>query len=153
MLFLPQQPYMLLGGSLRNQLLYPQADGHMDDDRLLDVLQQVNLPDLAQRAGGLNAEQDWSRTLSIGEQQRLAFARLLLTAPRFAFLDEATSALDLANEARLYRALMATKTTPISVGHRASILKYHAWVLEIQGEGRWQLVAAQDYRFHEQDLS
>jgi len=153
MLFLPQQPYMLLGGSLRNQLLYPQADNHMDDDHLLEVLEQVNLPDLAERAGGLNAELDWSRTLSIGEQQRLAFARLLLTAPRFAFLDEATSALDLANEARLYRALMATKTTPISVGHRASILKYHAWVLEIQGEGRWQLMAAQDYRFHEQDLS
>jgi putative ATP-binding cassette transporter len=77
----------------------------------------------------------------------------LLTAPRFAFLDEATSALDLGNEAHLYRALMATKTTPISVGHRASILKYHAWVLEIQGEGRWQLMAAQDYRFNDQDPS
>jgi putative ATP-binding cassette transporter len=111
----------------------------------------VNLPDLAERVGGLNAEQDWDRTLSVGEQQRLAFARLLLLAPRFAFLDEATSALDLANEARLYRALMATHTTPISVGHRASILKYHAWVLEIQSEGRWQLMSAQDYRFEEQE--
>ena len=151
MLFLPQQPYMLLGGSLRNQLLYPHPDRHFDDARLLEVLEQVNLPDLAERLGGLNNEQDWDRTLSMGEQQRLAFARLLLAAPRFAFLDEATSALDLANEARLYRQLMATRTTPISVGHRPSILKYHAWVLELQGEGRWQLMAAQDYRFRDQD--
>ena len=44
---------------------------------------------------------------------------------------------------------MATRTTPISVGHRAGILRYHAWVLEIQGEGRWQLMAAQDYSFSE----
>jgi putative ATP-binding cassette transporter len=153
MLFLPQQPYMLLGGSLRSQLLYPDPERHVDDERLLQALEQVNLPDLAERCGGLGAELDWDKTLSVGEQQRLAFARLLLTAPRFAFLDEATSALDLGNEARLYRALMATKTTPISVGHRAGILKYHAWVLEIQGEGRWQLMAAQDYRFHEQEPS
>ena len=151
MLFLPQQPYMLLGGSLRSQLLYPQSERPVQDADLLAALVQVNLPDLAERVGGLNAEQDWDRTLSVGEQQRLAFARLLLLAPRFAFLDEATSALDMANEARLYRALMATNTTPISVGHRASILKYHAWVLEIQGEGRWQLMAAQDYRFQEQE--
>ena len=150
MLFLPQQPYMQLGGTLRSQLLYPRPERHVDDVALLAVLEQVNLPDLVERCGGLSAELDWSRTLSVGEQQRLAFARLLLTAPRFAFLDEATSALDLGNEARLYRQLMATRITPISVGHRASILKYHAWVLELQGEGRWQLMAAPEYRFQEQ---
>ena len=150
LLFLPQQPYMQQGGSLRSQLLYPHPERHFDDQALLQVLEQVNLPDLAERAGGLDAEMDGDRTLSMGEQQRLAFARLLLTAPRFAFLDEATSALDLANEARLYRQLMATRITPISVGHRASILKYHAWVLELHTEGRWQLMAAQDYRFSDQ---
>ena len=147
MLFLPQQPYMLQGGSLRSQLLYPQLDRAFEDAVLLDVLAQVNLADLVERSGGLGAELDWDKTLSVGEQQRLAFARLLLSAPRFAFLDEATSALDLANEAQLYRRLMATRTTPISVGHRASILKYHAWVLELLGEGRWQLIPAPDYRF------
>ncbi|MEN9887991.1 MAG: hypothetical protein RL559_28 [Pseudomonadota bacterium] len=151
LLFLPQQPYMLWGATLRGQLLYPELDRTLPDAQLLAVLEQVNLPDLAERCGGLGADLDWDKTLSVGEQQRLAFARLLLTAPRFAFLDEATSALDPANEARLYRALMATRTTPISVGHRASLLKYHAWVLEIQAEGRWQLMAAQDYRFQEQD--
>ena len=151
LLFLPQQPYMLLGGTLRHQLLYPDTDRPVGDAELLSALDRVNLSDLVARSGGLQAEMDWSKNLSVGEQQRLAFARLLLTAPRFAFLDEATSALDPDNEARLYRALMVTRTTPISVGHRASILKYHAWVLELQGEGRWQLMAAQDYRFHEQE--
>ncbi len=156
MLFLPQQPYMQQTGSLRSQLLYPHPERHVDDAHLLQVLQQVNLPELAervQREGGLDAERDWGRTLSMGEQQRLAFARLLLTAPRFAFLDEATSALDLANEARLYRQLMATRITPVSVGHRSSILQYHAWVLELQSEGRWQLMAAQDYRFADPALT
>ena len=152
LLFLPQQPYMLLGGSLRAQLLYPELERSIPDAELLAVLEQVSLSELAARGGGLGADLDWDKTLSVGEQQRLAFARLLLTAPRFAFLDEATSALDAAHEARLYRALMATRTTPISVGHRASLLKYHAWVLEIQAEGRWQLMAAQNYRFQEQDL-
>ncbi len=63
MLFLPQQPYMLLGGSLRSQLLYPQSERHVQDADLLAALVQVNLPDLAERVGGLNAEQDWDRTL------------------------------------------------------------------------------------------
>lgn len=153
LLFLPQQPYMQQGGSLRSQLLYPRSERAVDEARLRQVLDDVNLPDLAERAGGLNAELDWERTLSTGEQQRLAFARLLLTAPRFAFLDEATSALDLANEARLYRQLMATRITPISVGHRASLLPYHAWVLELQGGGRWRLMAAQDYGFEDPSLT
>lgn len=146
-LFLPQQPYMLLGGSLRQQLLYPHPERHVDEASLLRVLGQVNLSDLLERAGSLNATLDWERTLSMGEQQRLAFARLLLAAPRLAFLDEATSALDAANEARLYRQLMATRITPVSVGHRPGLLRYHAWVLALHSEGRWQLTAAQDFRF------
>ena len=149
-MFLPQQPYMVLGGSLRSQLLYPHPGRRIDDATLLRALEQVNLPDLAERTGGLGGGLDWDRNLSMGEQQRLAFARLLLTAPRYAFLDEATSALDPANEARLYRQLMAARITPISVGHRASLLAYHAWVLALQTEGHWQLTAARDHRFADQ---
>ena len=151
-MFLPQQPYMQQGGTLRSQLLYPHPERHIDDATLLQVLEQVHLSELPERAGhpgGLEAELDWDRTLSMGERQRLAFARVLLTAPRFAFLDEASSALDLANEDRLYRQLAASRITPISVGHRASLLRHHAWVLELQGEGRWRLTAAQDHRLAE----
>ena len=145
-LFLPQQPYMLLG-SLRSQLLYPHRERRVSDQRLLELLELVNLPDLAGRCGGLDAELDWEKTLSMGEQQRLAFARLLLTRPRYAILDEATSALDLANERRLYQLLMDSATTLISVGHRSTILAYHDQVLELCGDGRWCTHRAEGYRF------
>lgn len=146
MLFLPQRPYMLLG-SLRSQLLYPLREQEIADEDLLRLLEKVNLPDLAARFDGLDAELDWAKVLSVGEQQRVAFARVLLSAPRYAILDEATSALDIANENSLYRQLAASGTTLISVGHRPSILKYHPQVLELTGDGGWQLYAASDYRF------
>ncbi len=146
MLFLPQRPYMLLG-SLRSQLLYPQQDREIEDEELLQLLERVNLPDIAARFGGLDADLDWAKVLSVGEQQRVAFARVLLVAPLYAILDEATSALDSPNEDSLYRQLAGSATTLISVGHRPSILKYHPQVLELDGNGGWQLYAADDYHF------
>ena len=146
LLFLPQQPYMFLG-TLRNQLLYPDLDRPATEAQLLDLLVRVNLSDLAQRFGGLDTEMDWEKVLSIGEQQRLAFARVLLIQPRFAILDEATSALDTANEGNLYRQLERTSTTLISVGHRSTILQYHKQVLELTGDGQWRVHSAESYRF------
>lgn len=146
MLFLPQRPYMVQG-SLREQLLYPNGHIGRTDEVLLEVLKQVNLPDIAAHFDGLDAELDWSKVLSVGEQQRVAFARVLLIGPRYAILDEATSALDIANEESLYEQLAATSTTLVSVGHRPSILKYHQQVLELSGDGEWKLYAADDYRF------
>ena len=145
-LFLPQRPYMLLG-TLRAQLLYPNREREQSDEELLALLAKVNLPDLAARVGGLDVEIDWQKVLSTGEQQRLAFARLLLTRPRFAILDEATSALDNANEASLYRQLAETKTTLVSVGHRSTILKFHTRVLELTGDSEWKSHPASTYRF------
>ncbi len=146
MLFLPQRPYMLLG-TLRSQLLYPQRDVDISDDDLLSLLQRVNLPDVAEHFGGLDAELDWAKVLSVGEQQRVAFARVLLTAPRFAILDEATSAMDIANENSLYKQLVYSGTTLVSTGHRPSIKKFHSQVLELTGGGNWTLHVAGDYRF------
>jgi len=146
MLFLPQQPYMVLG-SLRSQLLYPNKDQPTTDAELLQLLERINLPDIASRFGGLDVEVDWEKVLSMGEQQRIAFARVLLTQPRYVMLDEATSALDAANEESLYRQLAASRTTMVSVGHRASILKYHQQVLVLAGDGAWQLRPAQGYSF------
>ncbi len=145
MLFLPQRPYMILG-SLRSQLLYPNTSSEIDEEKLREVLASVNLADLPDRLGGFDADLDWADILSLGEQQRLAFARLLLTQPRYAILDEATSALDLKNEQHLYEQLQATKTTFVSVGHRSSLVKYHQQVLELLGDGSWRLVSAQEYR-------
>lgn len=143
-LFLPQRPYMQIG-SLRSQLLYPRPDRQVDDASLEQALEAVQLGGLVERCGGLDQELDWSRVLSIGEQQRLAFARLLLIKPRVAILDEATSALDSANEAALYRRLREDNTTIVSIAHRESLLQYHTQVLELTGDGGWHLHTAEAF--------
>lgn len=147
MLFLPQHPYMLLG-TLRSQLSYPNVERHIPDDELLQVLQQVNLPNLVAQWGSLDAEIDFAKVLSTGEQQRLSFARVLLTRPRYALLDEATSALDPENEAKLYRAVSECGTTLVSVTHRPGALRYHDKVLELVGEGEWRTQPVASYQFN-----
>ena len=144
MLFLPQKPYMILG-TLRQQLLYPHTDSHIPDAQLEEALKQVNLADLTAKVGGLDVELSWSDVLSLGEQQRLAFARLLLTKPSYAILDEATSALDVQNEKRLYQMLQQSDTTIVSVGHRPSLLQYHQKVLQLRGRSQWQILPVEDY--------
>lgn len=144
MLFLPQQPYLPLG-DLRCQLTYPQTASDISDEELLQWLARVNLPTLAERFGGLGAELDWSRVLSVGEQQRLAFARALLAKPRYLLLDEATSALDATNEELLYSQLAGLSITPVSVSHHPAIMKYHHWVMELPGNGSWTVHAASGY--------
>jgi putative ATP-binding cassette transporter len=141
MLFLPQKPYMILG-TLHSQLIYPHDNLEISEDKLSHALEKVNLGDLAERSGGFYIEKDWDEILSLGEQQRLAFARILINQPRYVVLDEATSALDIKNEAILYQYLLDTNTTFISVGHRPSLIQYHRWVLEMQPGEKWQLQAS-----------
>ncbi|WP_342586719.1 ATP-binding cassette domain-containing protein [Limnoraphis robusta] len=92
----------------------------------------------------------WSQVLSIGEQQRLAFARLLLHQPEYAILDEATSALDIDNEELLYQHLQKTGIHLISVGHRSTLFKYHQRVLELSVDLNWRLLASHEYQFYDQ---
>jgi putative ATP-binding cassette transporter len=145
-LFLPQKPYMLLG-NLREQLIYPNLRDNISDAEIQAALTQVNLADLIERMGGLETEKDWSAVLSQGEQQRLAFARILLSQPKFAILDEATSALDAVNERRLYELLQQQQMTYISVGHRPSLVDYHDIVLDLAAKDGWQLVPSKNYQF------
>ncbi|KKI99262.1 ABC transporter ATP-binding protein/permease [Prochlorothrix hollandica] len=151
MLFLPQRPYMLLG-TLRDQLIYPNPRNSIPEANILEALQQVNLVHLPDRLGGLDVERDWPTVLSLGEQQRLAFARILLTQPRYVILDEATSALDVANERNLYDLLQQRELLYISVGHRPSLLAYHQTVLELSTATTWRLLSAADYRFNLENL-
>ena len=146
--FLPQKPY-LQAGSLRSQLIYPSTDSRLSDARLLEILEQVHLPRLAERVGGLDAINDWEKLLSVGEQQRLAFGRVLVHQPGIVILDEATSALDSANEASLYERLRASGATLISIAHRAAVLRHHTHVLHLLGEGAWEVHEADGYRFGE----
>ncbi len=144
-LFLPQRPYIILG-TLREQLLYPNTNDEMTNGELEEILYQVNLENLLNRVDGFDTELPWENILSVGEQQRLAFARILITRPSFTILDEATSALDLNNEGNLYKQLQETETTFISVGHRESLFNFHQWVLELGENSDWQLVSIKDYQ-------
>jgi putative ATP-binding cassette transporter len=144
--FLPQQPY-LQPGTLRSQLIYPSAQSRLSDAQLLEILEQVHLPRLAERVGGLDAVQDWEKLLSVGEQQRLAFGRVLVHEPSIVILDEATSALDSGNEASLYARLRDSGTTLVSIAHRAAVLRHHTHVLRLEGDGAWEVHEASGYEF------
>ena len=147
LLFIPQKPYMILG-SLREQLCYPTQVDKFSDDHLISVLNEVNLKSLSDRYPNLDIKQDWPRILSLGEQQRLAFARLLLNSPHFAVLDEATSALDIETEKHLYNLLKERELSIISVGHRPTLKDFHQNVLELNGKGGWKLLTAENYNFN-----
>ena len=144
MLFLPQRPYMLLG-TLREQLIYPY---NLDrpDETLAQALKQVNLSELPERFGGFNTIHDWLSVLSLGQQQRLAFARVMLSQPAYAMMDEATSALDIDNERALYSMLADMKAVYVSVGHRPSLLEYHQKVLELHPNSTWNVYSTENYR-------
>lgn len=148
--FLPQRPYMQ-EGTLRSQLIYPSSRTDLDDGDLQQMLDRVQLPQLCDRFGGLDTVRDWGKVLSIGEQQRLAFARVLVARPHIVILDEATSALDSANEAALYAHLRHQGCTLVSVAHRSALLRHHTQVLHLKGEGAWEIVPAERFSFDEHD--
>jgi vitamin B12/bleomycin/antimicrobial peptide transport system ATP-binding/permease protein len=135
-MFCSQQPYLPLG-TLRTALAYPARADSVADDSLRESLRGVQLGHLVDR---LDEEADWSRTLSPGEQQRLAFGRILLARPSLMFLDEATSALDEGMEHAMYDLVreQLPESTIVSVGHRSTLEGLHTEELTLLGEGRWQ---------------
>ena len=137
-LFLPQRPYLPLG-SLEQALSYP-GEVTADRETLQGVLEKVGLASLTDKLGETD---DWSRILSLGEQQRLAFARVLLAKPLWVFLDEATSALDEDREQEMYGLLKdeLPDLGIMSVGHRSTLLRQHEEKLLLDGQGGWQLSA------------
>ncbi|WP_343572215.1 ABC transporter ATP-binding protein/permease [Mycobacterium sp.] len=136
-MFLSQLPYVPLG-DLRAVVSYPADAGDISDDDLRDVLNRVMLGHLVDRLDDL---QDWVKVLSPGEQQRVAFARVLLTKPKAIFLDEATSAMDEGLELEMYRLLRGElpHTIVVSVSHRSTVEHHHNQRLELLGEGQWRL--------------
>lgn len=127
-LFIPQKPYLPLG-TLRHALLYPKGSGTTDNE-LRNMLDLCRLPQLKDK---LHEVQPWSHVLSVGEQQRIAFARALLTKQDLLFLDEATSALDEDNEAYFYGLLKERlpDAVIVSIGHRPSLRKWHDETLDL----------------------
>jgi vitamin B12/bleomycin/antimicrobial peptide transport system ATP-binding/permease protein len=142
LMFLPQRPYMVLG-SLRDQLHYPDRDPGVEDAEIVKVIEKVNLSDVLARVDGdLDRVIDWTNILSLGEQQRVAFARLFLRHPKFVFLDEATSALDEDNQRHIYELMLKSGIGFISVGHRETLVQFHERVLQLQGAGEWELTSS-----------
>ena len=135
-MFCGQQPYLPLG-TLRTALAYPSPAETLSDDVAVEILRGVQLGHLADR---LDVETDWSRTLSPGEQQRLAFGRILIARPAVAFLDETTSALDEGMEHAIYELVRERMPdcTIVSVGHRSSLENLHSNELTLLGEGQWE---------------
>ncbi|WP_275571174.1 ABC transporter ATP-binding protein/permease [Mycolicibacterium vanbaalenii] len=136
-MFVPQLPYFPIG-DLRTAVSYPQPPGTYDDRVVQKALLDVALSKLVIR---LNDVQDWAKVLSVGEQQRIAFARILVARPRTVFLDESTSAMDEALEEMLYRLLRTElpDTIVVSVSHRSSVSPFHNRHLELIGGGEWRL--------------
>ena len=150
------------GDGVRDSTGGSSGDSDQEDGRLLELLRLVGLEQLASRMGGaggavagLGARRDWGAVLSLGEQQRLAFARVLYNRPTLVFLDgalsrpmlhayvtsllpssyvEATSALDVALEERMY-GLLDGNVTYVSVGHRPSLQRFHTSKVIIEGSG------------------
>jgi putative ATP-binding cassette transporter len=136
-MFLSQLPYVPLG-DLRAVVSYPCEEGTVSDEALQRALVQVALPHLVIR---LNEVQDWAKVLSPGEQQRIAFARILLNKPKAVFLDEATSALDEGLELMLYQLVRSELPDMIlvSVSHRSTVEQHHVQQLSLIGDGEWHL--------------
>jgi putative ATP-binding cassette transporter len=136
-LFLPQRPYMILG-SLRSQLLYGVPRKALLDRELLKILDRVRLTEMYKRVGGLDAVLDWPNVLGTGEQQRLAFARLLVIKPKMVFLDEATTAMDQTIAEALYSILPDFVERYVSTGDASELRKFHEHVLTLEGDGSWR---------------
>jgi vitamin B12/bleomycin/antimicrobial peptide transport system ATP-binding/permease protein len=141
-MFLSQLPYVPLG-DLRTVVSYPASAGEFPDAEARRALNKVALWHLSEH---LDEIQDWAKVLSPGEQQRVAFARILLAKPKAVFLDEATSALDEELEYELYEKLRTEcpDTIVVSVSHRHAVERHHEQQLRLLGNGAWQLGRVDD---------
>ncbi len=135
LIFLSQRPYMVQG-NLRAQLVYPQSEEAADDDLIREALKKVNFSEVLDRVDGDFARIiDWTNILSLGEQQRVSFARIFLRKPVLAFLDEATSSLDETNERELYESLRGLGISFVSVGHRSTLKEFHDQLIVLNKDG------------------
>jgi putative ATP-binding cassette transporter len=143
LLFLPERPY-LPPGTLRESLVHTGQEEVIPDERIQLVLRALDVEAIIERADGLDTEQHWDNILSLSEQKLLAFARIVISAPRFAFLDRLNTALSVEDVARMLRLLTEHHITYVNVGHSRhgrrdtdDKLEDYDAILEIAGDGSW----------------
>jgi putative ATP-binding cassette transporter len=141
--FLPERPY-LPPGTLRELLIRSGKEESVPENRILAVLRALDLEPILARAGGLDIEKDWNDIRSLREQQLLAFARLLLAAPRFAFLDRISTALSSQESVQVMKMLSKSAITYVTfsrwtAGRRGTDEKLENYdaVLELASDGSW----------------
>ncbi len=137
-MFLPQKSYLPLG-TLRQALYYPYPTQGAET-KLPEILDLCHLTHLS---NALDRSDNWAQSLSLGEQQRVAFARILLQRPDYVFLDEATASVDEETEDMLYQLIRShlSHTAVISVGHRSTLRSWHESRLRLVGEGKWLMTS------------
>jgi putative ATP-binding cassette transporter len=126
---IPQKPYFPIS-TLRNSLLYPNLDYVVSDTEIKRVLAVCQLPQLQNR---LDEVHDWNAILSLGEQQRLNFARIILAKQTWVILDEPTASMDKALETKLFSALFAElpTITVVTIGHALSLKDLHTRCIDL----------------------
>ena len=136
-LFLPERPH-LPPGTLREVLLPTGQEQAIDDEQISSVLSQLNLQHVLEQSGGLDTEKDWDDILSIGEQQGLAFARLLLAAPQFVFLDRPHTVLGPSQLDQILRLLHEYSITYITLGGTEDAPEHYDGVVQLAEDGEWK---------------
>jgi len=139
MAFMPQRPYFPLG-TLRAALLYPRSEQLVSDERIRDILMRCGLEHLVTR---LDEADQWSSLLSGSEQQRLAFARVLIHPPDILIMDEPTSSLDELSQFKMmeYMRDLLPDTMVIHAGHRPGLERFHDREIRFVREKRDEPVA------------
>ena len=141
--FLPERPYVY-PGTLRELLLKTGEEHRIPDPEIIEMLRELDLLAVLAKAGGLDMEQDWSSVLSLTEEQLLAFTRLRLAQPKFAFLDRVCTALTLEQIGRIQKTLTDLRITFIALGEADDDLRYFDAVLDIDRDGDWTYRSLKD---------
>ena len=135
-LFVPERPY-LAPGTLRDVLMPTGREGAVGDEQTETVLRGLHLESVLQRIGGLDVEREWSDALSLGEQQLLTIARVVLAAPRFVFLERPHATLGAAQADRVMSLLRERSITYLTVADGGDRLDDYDFVLEFAEDGGW----------------